>query len=121
MGSQMRTQKSIMDALKHGFSIYQELLKTHPNLDTLDIGGGLGVPYEKKKLYTAKSVTSKIVKLLKNMSDKAGVKHPNLAVEWGQYIVAPAQITIYRVISEKAIPKANAKAWYIVDGSFMND
>ena len=42
-------------------------------------------------------------------------------VEWGQYIVAPAQITIYKVISEKIIPKANAKAWYIIDGSFMND
>jgi arginine decarboxylase len=42
-------------------------------------------------------------------------------VEWGWYIVDPAQITVYKVISEKSIPKANAKAWYIIDGSFMND
>jgi len=35
--------------------------------------------------------------------------------------VAPAAITLYKVISKKDIPKANAKAWYIVDGSFMND
>mgnify|MGYP001397670801 FL=1 len=121
LGSQIKTQKSIFEGIKHAFGIYVELQKTHPNLDTLDIGGGLGVPYEKKKFYTAKSVSSKIVKILKTLSDKAGIKHPNLAVEWGQYIVAPAQVTMYSVLSEKHIPKANAKAWYIVDGSFMND
>lgn len=121
MGSQIKTQKSILDGIKHAFSIYLELQKTHPNLDTLDIGGGFGIPYEKKKFYTAKGVSSKIIKTLKNLSDKAGIKHPNLAVEWGQYIVAPSQVTIYKVLSEKTIPKANANSWYIVDGSFMND
>lgn len=121
LGSQIKTQKSILDGVKHAFSIYVQLQKTHLNLDTLDIGGGFGIPYEKKKFYTAKTVSSKIIKILKNLSDKAEIKHPNLAVEWGQYIVAPSQITIYKIISEKAIPKANAKAWYIIDGSFIND
>ena len=121
MGSQIKTQKSILDAVKYAFGIYTQLQKTHPSLDTLDIGGGFGIPYEKKKFYTAKGVSSKIVKTLKNLSDKAGIRHPNLAVEWGQYIVAPAQVTIYKVISKKHIVNANAKTWYIVNGSFMND
>ena len=121
LGSQIKTQKSILEGVKHAFGIYAQLQKTHPTLDTLDIGGGFGLPHEKKKFYTAKVVSSKIVKLLKNLSDKAGIKHPNLAVEWGWYIVDPAQVTIYKVISEKPIPKANAKSWYIIDGSFMND
>lgn len=121
MGSQVKTQKSILDALKHGFSVYTELQKTHPSLDTLDIGGGFGISHEKKKFYTAKIVSSKIVKLLKNLSEKAKIKHPNLIIEWGWYIVDPAQITIYKVISEKPIVKANAKSWYVVDGSFQND
>jgi len=101
LGSQIKTQKSILDGIKHAFSIYLELQKTHPTLDTLDIGGGFGVPYEKKKFYTAKGVSSKIVRVLKNLSDKAGVRHPNLVVEWGQYIVAPAEITVYKVLSKK--------------------
>jgi len=121
LGSQIKTQKSIFDGIKHAFNIYVELQKTHPNLDTLDIGGGFGIPYEKKKFYTAKGVSSKIIKILKNLSDKAGIKHPNLAVEWGQYVVAPSEIIIYKVISKKIIPKANAKAWYVIDGSFIND
>jgi arginine decarboxylase len=121
LGSQIKTQKSILEGIKHAFNIYVELQKIHPNLDTLDIGGGFGIPYEKKKFYTAKNVSSKIIKMLKNLSNKAGIKHPNLAIEWGQYIVAPAQVTIYKVISEKPILKANAKSWYVVDGSFIND
>lgn len=121
VGSQIKTQKSILDAIKYAFTIYVELQKTHPSLDTLDIGGGFGIPYERKKFYTAKSVSSKIVKVLKNLSDKAGVKHPNLAIEWGRYIAAPAQVTLYKIISEKNIQMANAKSWYVIDGSFMND
>jgi arginine decarboxylase len=121
LGSQIKTQKSILEGVKHAFTIYEQLQKIHPNLDTMDIGGGFGIPYEKKKFYTAKSVSSKIVKILKHLSDKAGIKHPNLAVEWGQYIVAPAEVTIYKIISKKYIDKANARAWYIIDGSFIND
>ncbi|MFA5095345.1 MAG: hypothetical protein WC447_01650 [Candidatus Paceibacterota bacterium] len=121
LGSQIKTRKSILEGIKYAFSIYVALQKIHPNLDTLDIGGGFGIPYEKKKFYTAKAVSSKIIKILKNLSDKAGIKHPNLAIEWGQYIVAPAQITIYKIISKKYIEKANARAWYVIDGSFMND
>ena len=121
LGSQIKTQKSILEGVKHAFPIYVEMQKKYPSLDTLDIGGGFGISHEKKKFYTAKVVSSKIIKTLKNLSDKAGVKHPNLAIEWGWYIVDPAQITIYKIISKKYIEKANAKAWYIIDGSFMND
>ena len=121
LGSQIKTQKSILEGVRHAFNIYVELQKIHPNLDTMDIGGGFGIPYEKKKFYTAKNVSSKIIKMLKNLSNKIGIKHPNLAIEWGQYIVAPAQVTIYKVISEKPILKANAKSWYVIDGSFIND
>jgi len=121
LGSQIKTQKSILDGVKHAFGIYLQLQKTHPSLDTLDIGGGFGISHEKKKFYTAKGVSSKIIKLLKNLSDKAGIRHPNLAIEWGWYIADPAQITIYKIISKKYIDRANAKAWYVIDGSFMND
>ena len=39
-----------MDGIKHAFNIYVELQKTHPSLDTLDIGGGFSIPYEKEIL-----------------------------------------------------------------------
>ncbi len=121
IGSQITTTSSVMKPIIEAMNLYVKLVKIHSNLDTLDIGGGFGVPYEKKPFYNAKEISEKIVKLLKKISDKAEIKHPNLVVEWGRYIVAPAQVTIYNVIAEKPIPKANAKSWYVIDGSFMND
>ena len=121
IGSQINNAKSVMQPIEEAMGLYVKLVKNHPNLDTLDVGGGFGVPYEKKPFYGAKKVSEQIVKLLKKMSDKARIRHPNLAVEWGRYIVAPAQVTIYSVIAEKPIPKANAKSWYVIDGRFMND
>lgn len=121
IGSQITTQSSILATLREAMDLYVKLVKINPSLDTLDIGGGFGIPYEKKKFYTAKSMANKIVNYLKETSDKAGIKHPDLVVEWGRYIVAPAQVTIYSVIAEKPIPKGNAKSWYVIDGSFMND
>lgn len=58
---------------------------------------------------------------LYDLSEKAGVPHPNLIVEWGRYVSAPAQLTVYKVVASKDIPKGVAKKWYIIDGSFMND
>jgi len=121
IGSQMITASSVLNSAKEAMELYVKLVKNQSNLDTLDIGGGFGIPYEKKHFYNAKGVSEKIIKLLKKMSDKAEIKHPNLVVEWGRYIVAPAQITIYNIIAEKPIPKGNAKSWYVIDGSFMND
>ncbi len=121
LGSQIKTEKSILEGIKHAFNLYVKLQKINPGLDTLDIGGGIGLPYEKKKFYKAKNLSNKIIKLLKTLSDKTGIEHPNLVVEWGQYIAAPSQLTLYKIISEKKIEKANAKAWYVIDGSFIND
>jgi len=95
IGSQIITAGSVLKPIEEAMDLYIKLVKNQPSLDTLDVGGGFGVPYEKKPFYTAKKMSEKIVRLLKKKSDAAGIKHPNLAVEWGRYIVAPAQITIY--------------------------
>ena len=121
IGSQITTATSVLKPIEEAMNLYVKLVKNQPSLDTLDVGGGFGVPYEKKPFYNAKKMSEKIVRLLKKKSDLAGIRHPNLVVEWGRYIVAPAQITIYKIIAEKPIPKANAKSWYVIDGSFMND
>ena len=65
----------------------------------------------------------KIFKLIRDESEKAGMPQPNLVCEWGRYIVAPAQITVFKVIDTKTIShkKSPAKKWYVIDGSFMND
>jgi arginine decarboxylase len=121
LGSQIKIENDIINGLKEGFNSYVKIRKQNPSLDTINIGGGFGVPYEKKKMYSIESVLYRIFKNLKTWSDKEGIPHPNVIVEWGQYVTAPAQLNVYKIVGSKEIAKGTAKKWYIIDGSFMND
>lgn len=121
VGSQTMTQEGIIEAVKTGAKIYAKLKKENPTLDTLDIGGGIAIPYEKKKLYSINTLTKRIITTISKVCAKHEVPEPNIVAEWGRYIMAPAQITIFKILCEKHILNAAAKNWYIIDGSFMND
>ena len=81
------------------------------------------IPYTRERIYHIDKLMEKILKLIKSEAEKKGMPHPNFICEWGRYIVAPAQITVFKVIDTKTIlhKKSPAKKWYVVDGSFMND
>ncbi len=122
ISKQITTIEGLTKPLKRAIALFAEMKVKNPNLDTLNIGGGAGVPFEKRKhFYTGKSLISQLVKTAKKECDKLGIKHPNLIAEWGSYVAAPAQITIYKIIAEKNVSDKNHKKWYVIDGSFMND
>lgn len=122
ISSQIEKLDGLLKPFRRSLDIYDEMRKKNPSLDTIDIGGGAGVPYSKnKRFYTNKNLIHNIVKIAKRYSQKTGVKPPNLIAEWTRYIVAPAQITIYKVMGEKVVENRLDKKWYILDGSFMND
>ncbi|MFA6515040.1 MAG: hypothetical protein WCT42_02120 [Candidatus Paceibacterota bacterium] len=123
IGSQIEKLSDVIVPIKYALDVYFKLKEKNPSLDTLDIGGGMPIPYERKKSYPVDKLMEKIFEVLKSESEKRGVPHPNLICEWGRYIVAPAQINIYKVIDTKIInnKKADANKWYVIDGSFMND
>jgi len=122
ISSQIEHMEGFLEPLKRALSLYAKMREKNPQLDTLDMGGGAGIPYEKqKRFYSGKTLISRIVKTAKETSDKLGIRHPNLIVEWGRYVAAPAQITVYKVLAEKTVKDKHGTRWYIVDGSFMND
>ena len=121
IGSQITVENDIVAALREAFKTYVKLREINPSLDTIDIGGGFAIPYVKKPMYRVESVVKRIVSTLKDLSDRAHIPHPNIITEWGQYIVAPSQITVFKVVGSKNIAKGAAQKWYIVDGSFMTD
>ena len=119
---QLEYVEDITTPLKKAMQVYLELHKKNPNLDMIDIGGGMPVPFLKHPLFSTEAIVKRILRIIQSICDKNNVPHPDVLAEWGSYLVAPAQITIYRVISEKDITKnASAKKWYVIDGSFMND
>lgn len=123
IGSQIDKLSDVLGPIKYALDVYFKLKENNPSLDTLDIGGGMPIPYSRNKSYPVDKLMEKIFKLLKSESEKRGMPHPNLICEWGRYIVAPAQITVFKVIDTKAIShkQSPAKKWYVIDGSFMND
>lgn len=122
ISSQIESIEGFLKPLRRALDLYAKMREKNPGLDTLDIGGGAGVPYNKnKRLYALKTLVHRIVKTAKDTCDKAGVKHPNLITEWGRYVAAPAQITMYRVIADKEVSNKGKNKWYVIDGSFMND
>ena len=123
IGGQIETINDMIAPIKYALNVYFKLKEKNPSLDTLDIGGGMPIPFTRTKSYSIEKLMEKIFKLLKAEAEKRGVPHPNLICEWGSYMVYPAQITIYRVSDTKKIntKKSPAKKWYVIDGSFMND
>jgi arginine decarboxylase len=122
ISSQIEHVDGLIKPLQKALLLYADMKKKNPQLDTLDIGGGAGIPYNKNRpLYNTKNVIKKIVTTAKQMCDKLEIKHPTLITEWGRFVVAPAQITIYKVIASKTIAQKTKHKWYVIDGSFMND
>lgn len=122
LSCQIERVEDFIKPLKRAIGIYKIMREKNPGLDTIDIGGGVGIPFEKKKkLYSLKNLINQIIKNAKSECDKLGVRHPNIISEWGTYVAAPAQITIYKVLAEKEIANKAGTLWYFVDGSFIND
>ncbi|MBU3925287.1 hypothetical protein KKB43_00850 [Patescibacteria group bacterium] len=121
IGSQIEQSKDLVLLLKAAAKLFAKMKKNNPGLDMIDIGGGFAVPYEKKKMYPTEGVVKNIISTLSAISREEDIDPPDIIVEWGRYLVAPAQITIYKVIHQKAIEKGPATKWYIIDGSFIND
>ena len=116
------TQKieGFIKPLKRAIDLYAKLKQHNPALDTINFGGGMAVPYEKrKKLFSIKNLVHQMIKTAKRECDKLGVRHPNLVCEWGSYFTAPSQITIFKVLAEKTIFKKPDTKWYFIDGSFI--
>ncbi len=123
IGSQIENANDMIEPLKYALEVYFELKKKNPSLDTLNIGGGMPIPYERKSGTSLEKMLTKIFETMKEESDRLGMPHPNLICEWGRYMIAPAQLTVYKVIDTKVInhSKSPAKKWFVIDGSFMND
>jgi arginine decarboxylase len=122
ISSQIENVASITAPINQALKLYKKMKEKNAGLDTLDIGGGAAIGYNKyKSHYSLKKVVKEIVKTFKSGCDALQLKHPNIVSEWGRFVAAPAQITIYKVIAEKKVDNKAKNKWYVVDGSFMND
>ena len=104
IGSQMSDIAPIKKALREAGNIYAELKNLDAfSLNSINIGGGLAVEYEqyshlKSYNYSIKEFSSSVVFLLGEIMDAKGVKHPDIFIESGRYIVASHAVLVTPVL-----------------------
>lgn len=118
-GCEIILETELLKLFKKALEIYKRLKAENPSLDTLNIGGGLPANYTGKKKFAIASTVHSIIRIADKFCREHEMQPPNIICEWGSGIVAPAQITVFSILSEKRIPNSVAKQWYVIDGSFQ--
>jgi diaminopimelate decarboxylase len=110
IGSQITTSTPYVAALRKVIAFMALLKKEGIALEYLNIGGGLGIIYDKETPQTAQKFAARVLPLLK----RTGLK---IIMEPGRFIVGNAGILVAKVLYIKNTPK---KKFIIVDTG-MND
>lgn len=110
IGSQLTQLSPFLDALERLKELVRELNTDGINIQFLDLGGGLGIPYEEEQPPVPAVYGDAIVKEIANMNVK-------LILEPGRVLVGNAAILATRVLYQK---QGAEKRFVIVDAA-MND
>ncbi|WP_455375108.1 biosynthetic arginine decarboxylase [Kaarinaea lacus] len=111
LGSQITNIDDIKKGVTECARYYSELHKAGAvNLDTVDVGGGLGIDYEGTRSrnyfsmnYSVSEYASTIVSTLENNITAAGLKHPHIVTESGRAMVAHHAVLIVEVIETEHV------------------
>lgn len=110
IGSQITKGAPFVKAFKKANRVIRELKSKGIKLEYFNIGGGLGIVYDKESPQTAKEFAKKVLPLLK----ESGLK---IVLEPGRFIVGNAGILVAKVIYVKETASKN----FIIIDAAMND
>lgn len=110
IGSQITESSPYVAAIKKVVGFIAQLRKRGISLKYLNIGGGLGIVYDKETPQTADEFSKKVLPILKN----SGLK---IIMEPGRFIAGNSGILAVKILYVKKTP---LKKFIIVDGG-MND
>jgi diaminopimelate decarboxylase len=110
IGSQITESQPYIEAIKKMINFIKELKREGIELEYLNIGGGLGIIYDKETPQTAQKFASRVLPLLRNL----GLK---IIMEPGRFVVGQAGILVTKILYIKSTPR---KKFLIVDTG-MND
>ncbi len=110
IGSQLTTIEPFLEALDKLLAFYEKLKGMNLDIRYLDLGGGLGIPYNEEEPPHPKEFGAALTKALSGVSLK-------VILEPGRVIVGNAGILVTEVLYTKQTP---SKSFVIVDAA-MND
>ena len=111
VGSQVSDIQRFKANLSELASVYAELVRLGAGLDTIDIGGGLGLDYDgshstgaSSTNYTLDEYASDVVARIKSVCDAAGVAHPRIFSESGRAMVGFSSVLVFDVVGKGRTP-----------------
>lgn len=109
LGSQVANVRDIAAGMKEAVRYYQELRGLGAPIDTLDVGGGLGVDYEGtgsrsycSMNYSMADYARCIVDTVQQGADAASLPHPHLISESGRALTAHHAVLVADIIDQEA-------------------
>jgi arginine decarboxylase len=98
-------------------SVYVELKKICPELDSLNIGGGFPIKNSLAFDYEYEYIAEEIVSQIKRLCEQGEVPEPHIFTEFGSYTVGESGAVLYSVLDQKK--QNDREQWDIIDSSFM--
>lgn len=110
IGSQITESEPFVAAISKMVKFIEQIKRRGVDLEYLNIGGGLGIIYDKETPQTAQKFAKKVLPLLR----KTGLK---IILEPGRFIVGNAGILVSKVLYIKSTPRKR----FIIVNAGMND
>ena len=103
--------------LRKCISVYCELKKVCPDLDSLNIGGGFPIKNSLNFEYDYEYLAEEIVAQIKHSCNENGVPEPNIFTEFGSFTVGESGAVLYSIVNQKQ--QNDREFWYMIDSSFI--
>ncbi len=104
-GSQIPSIRAIRNAATEAARVYCGLVQEGAKMGILDLGGGLAISYDGLKSaeassadYGMKEYCADVIEAIGEVTDEAGVPHPNIITESGRAIVAYYSVLVINVL-----------------------
>lgn len=104
-GSQIPSIRAIRNAAVEAARVYVGLVQEGAKMGILDLGGGLAISYDGLKSnetssadYGMKEYCADVIEAISEVTDEAGIPHPNIISESGRAIVAYYSVLVINVL-----------------------
>lgn len=103
--------------LAKAVNLYCDLRKICPDLDCLNIGGGMPIQAHLDFEFDYEYMIEEIVTQIKKICDNNNVPVPRIFTEFGSYTVGESGAMLYSIVNQKQ--QNDREKWNMIDSSFM--
>ena len=103
--------------LQKNINLYCDLKKICPELEYLDIGGGLPIRTKLDFNYDYQYMADEIIRQIKSACEQKGVPEPHIVTEFGSFTVGESGAVLFSVIGQKQ--QNDNELWSMIDSSFI--